>query len=142
MHHPGKVYIANREGGHGMPWTYHQRSGLLEAPDGTPYQGPGVYSGQPPFRNEPTAESRSYQGPIPRGPYRIDLAPYDSDSTGPYTLKLEPQGHNAHGRTDFRIHGDSITRPRFASTGCIVAPRSVRQAIVNSRDNELNVVED
>lgn len=124
-----------------MPWTYRQRSGVLEDPQGRPYQGPGVYSGQPPFRNEPTAEHRRNEGPIPRGRYRIDLRPHNRDSTGPYTLDLEPQGHDAHGRTELRIHGDSRTRPGLASTGCIVAPRAVREAIANSRDNELNVVE-
>jgi hypothetical protein len=44
---------------------------------------------------------------------------------------LRPVGHNAHGRTDFEIHGDSVQHPGqgLASTGCVVADHRLRAAI-------------
>jgi hypothetical protein len=55
-------------------------------------------------------------------------------------MRLTPQGHNAHGRTGFLIHGDSRRNPGNASEGCIILNRSAREAIANSGDATLEVV--
>jgi len=52
-------------------------------------------------------------------------------------MKLTPVGHDAHGRTDFRIHGDNQTGD--ASHGCIIMAHGVREVISHSDDNELMV---
>jgi hypothetical protein len=54
-------------------------------------------------------------------------------------MNLSPIGHNAHGRTAFRIHGDSRLRPGTASEGCIVLPLAIRQKIADSNDKEIFV---
>ncbi|WP_267253478.1 tlde1 domain-containing protein [Noviherbaspirillum malthae] len=79
-------------------------------------------------------------GPIPRGHYRIGR-PYQSESKGPHVMNLDPGGHAAHGRTLFRIHGDSRMSPGTASEGCIILPRHVRAQISASGDIDLVVVE-
>jgi hypothetical protein len=53
-------------------------------------------------------------------------------------MDLTPLGHNANGRSDFRIHGDNSTHT--ASTGCIILPPHVRQQISASGDNVIDVV--
>jgi len=54
---------------------------------------------------------------------------------------LTPIDHSAHGRTAFQIHGDKISNPGFASTGCIVLSRKIREAISSSGDPVLIVTE-
>lgn len=56
-------------------------------------------------------------------------------------MNLDPVGHAAHGRTLFRIHGDSRLSPGTASEGCIILPRHVRAQISASGDIDLVVVE-
>jgi hypothetical protein len=56
-------------------------------------------------------------------------------------MTLTPVGHNAHGRTHFLIHGDSITDPGNASQGCIVLRKKLREAIAVSGDTVIEVVE-
>lgn len=55
-------------------------------------------------------------------------------------MHLTPQGHNAHGRTRLEIHGDSLSHPGRASSGCIILPLAIRQQISNSGDDILDVV--
>lgn len=124
-----------------MPWVYHQRAGRLIAPDGTVYEGDDVYSGQPPYRNDPAAEGIRFQGPIPRGSYTIDLNPVNSQNTGAHVLRLTPRGHNAHNRTDLQVHGENARRPGLASSGCVVAPRNAREHMVRAGDETLEVRE-
>lgn len=119
-----------------MPWEYHQRSGILTSPNGQEYQG---YSGYPPHRNAPAAEAVHNEGPIPRGTWAINLTP--TNEKGPLTLRLTPIGHNAHGRSGFLIHGDSTAHPGAGSTGCIVVPRTAREAIIHSGVSTLEVRE-
>lgn len=118
-----------------MAWRYHQGTGRLERGGVTVATG---YSGAGNGRNNPGMESMQSIGPIPRGNYRIET-PRDSAQTGPHVMPLTPVGHNALGRTSFQIHGDNATND--ASTGCIILPRSVRDTISLSGDNELEVVE-
>lgn len=121
-------------------WKYDQSTGALSK-DGqfftTAYSGKGrkLHEG----RNNPDMEHVVATGPIPRGRWTIG-APYDSKNVGPYALPLTPDGHDAHGRSAFRIHGNNAAND--ASHGCIIiSPRSLREHIWNSRDHTLEVVE-
>lgn len=118
-------------------WTYHQASGSLTRLDQQIATG---YSGRDPYKNDPTAEARKGEGPIPRGRWKIKRK-YDSKRVGPYALELEPVGHDAHGRSAFLIHGDKIGSPGTASNGCIILAKPVRQRIWTSGDRELEVVD-
>ena len=122
-----------------MPsWTYNQRKGQLRRPDGRLDRDRG-YSGIPEFRNNPDAEGRSFQGPIPRGSYVIGR---ETESKGPVTLEINADGHDARGRNEFRIHGDSRRNPGQASEGCIILNRRQREAIRDSRDRRIDVVDE
>lgn len=124
-----------------MPWIYVQSTGNFYDPEGKllekGYSGRHDKDGAGKFlyRDNPDAEAESFKGPIPRGMWKI--GGYTS-TVGPLTITLTPVGHNAHGRTDFRIHGDNSTRT--ASEGCIILGRTTRQTVVNSKNKELKVV--
>jgi hypothetical protein len=127
-----------------MPWTYHQNSGAMEAPDRT-LLATG-YSGFGQAKNNGDAEYMaagvydSLSGPIPRGTYFIRGA-YASPVLGPVTIPLTPAASNEmFGRSGFMIHGDSLTDPGDASRGCIVLDRTAREAIDKSADKILEVV--
>lgn len=120
-----------------MVWRYSQSTGVLS------YNNTKVaigYAGMGPGRNNPQMERVAFVGPLPRGRYQIS-APYRSKNKGPHVMKLDPVGHIAHGRTEFRIHGDSVDNPGNASEGCIILPRHVRERISASGDTYLEVVE-
>lgn len=120
-----------------VQWVYQQHNGALISPTGEMvYHG---YSGAGKFKNDPSAEGRVAQGPIPRGLWSIDPVARSSPHTGPYTITLNPVGHDALGRSEFRIHGDSRTNPGTASHGCIVMPRGVREQMIASKVYLLNV---
>lgn len=120
-----------------MVWTYHQSTGKLEHNGALVATG---YSGaEPDGKNQAKMEMVRNVGPIPRGKYEIGK-PYQSADKGPQVLPLTPVGHNALGRTDFRIHGDSVKHPGKASEGCIIVGRKVRDKIAMSGDNVLEVV--
>lgn len=97
------------------------------------------YSGHGEGKNDPSKENVRSVGPIPRGMWRVTGKPYNSKRVGPYALVLEPVGHDAHGRTAFRVHGDSVKAPGTASNGCIVVPRWARERIYKSGDRDLLV---
>jgi hypothetical protein len=119
-----------------MYWTYNQRTGQLRDPHGRLCPGRG-YSGAGPYKNLPEAKRLRGAGPIPAGLYKIGAA---TASRGPLTLPLLPLGHDAAGRTNLRIHGDSAERPGAASTGCVILARALREAIHNSKIDQLLVV--
>lgn len=119
-----------------MPWIYHQSTGVLEHNGMLVATG---YSGMGNAKNNPAMESIHDNGPIPRGRYHIGR-PTQSPITGPHIMHLTPQGHNAHGRTRLEIHGDSLSHPGRASSGCIILPLAIRQQISNSGDDILDVV--
>jgi hypothetical protein len=121
-----------------MPFTYCVRSGNLYDPVGK-HIATG-YSGKFPYKNNPDGERIRDNGPIPKGRYLMTLAQHSSHS--PPVIALTPLGHDARGRTDFRIHGDRRTRPGYASEGCIVINgQHVRRSILNNADDELDVIE-
>lgn len=113
---------------------YRQRDGEIDL-DGH-YEGLG-YSGRGSARNNGAMEHIANVGPIPRGKYKIGPA-HDTLRLGPIVFNLEPVGHDAHGRTLFRIHGDNMAHD--ASHGCIIAGRSIRERIAADKETELEVV--
>lgn len=116
---------------------YFQKSGNLIGSDGK-LMCVG-YSGNGKGKNNPEMQHVKAVGPIPKGFYTIGHA-YDSKNTGPLTIMLSPHPDNEmFGRGDFRIHGDSIKAPGTASHGCIIAPRTVREAIIKGTDKKLIV---
>lgn len=118
-----------------MTWLYRQSDGDL-LHDGE-YVGTG-YSGTGEGRNNPDMEEVEGVGPIPRGLYSIGPERV-SARLGPVVMNLDPIGHDAFGRTVFRIHGDSVTHD--ASHGCIILSRPLRRMIADSLDTELEVIE-
>ena len=120
-------------------WVYNQRTGQLRHPDGRldPHRG---YSGAPGFVNSPEADHLSFQGPIPRGRWNIGRA-YNGNR-GPVTMRLDPVGHNAHGRDDILIHGDRSDAPQVASQGCVILNRQQRNTISASGVHRLDVVDE
>jgi hypothetical protein len=121
-----------------MMWTYSQLTGTLWDPLGIVISI--GYSGYGDGKNNPAMEDVKSVGPIPKGAWVIG-DPYDSKKIGPFALPLRPHCHGAHGRTYFRVHGDSASNPGGASKGCILFPRSIRENIFNSQNCLLNVVE-
>lgn len=119
-------------------WIYSQSSGRL-----WDYRGQHVASGYSGFeegKNNPKLEALKNVGPIPRGMWVI-TGLYNSDSVGPFALKLEPCGHNALMRDYFRMHGQSKSNWGRASKGCMIFPRSIRERVWNSGDKLLLVIE-
>lgn len=117
--------------------TYSQSTGIL-------WDDSGVildrgYSGSCAAKNNPSRERERDLGPIPRGLYVIG-APYNSGNVGKYALPLIPSGHNAHGRTHFLIHGDSVSEPGSASKGCMIFNRATREKIWADQDLILRVI--
>jgi hypothetical protein len=118
-------------------FTYVQRTGNLYHNGQLIGQG---YSGYPPHKNNPDSEQIHNFGPIPRGLYTIGI-PHDSPHVGPYAMSLMPEdGTNTYGRSDFLMHGDSISNPGLASHGCIIQNKGVRHVVGTSNDNQLKVV--
>lgn len=119
-------------------WTYVQktgaflRNGVLDA---------NGYSGHGEGKNAAVMEAVQGVGPIPEGRWSICGPPSDTETHGPYVLRLEPAaGTNTFGRSGFLIHGDSVSQPGTASRGCIILPRAIREQIWNSNDRQLEVV--
>ncbi len=118
-----------------VPWVYKQSNGRLSHNGRFVAKG---YSGHGAGRNNPSMERVRNVGPIPRGRYRIGR-PYRSARTGRHAMDLKPIGHDAHGRSNFQIHGDNVTGD--ASTGCIVLRFSIRKRISSSRADTLIVIQ-
>lgn len=114
---------------------FHQATGAVE------HKGKaaaGGYSGSRSLEIN-LQEAMQYYGPIPRGSYTIGRS--FSTKSKDYVLSLAPLGHNAHGRTEFLIHGDYIDARKkgSASEGCIILPLDVRKAIWDSLDRIMSV---
>lgn len=120
-------------------WTYSQSTGALSRNGkrvATGYSGNGPLSAG--YRNNPDAQHVVAKGPIPRGRWRMTEMRLKGGTVGPYAIFLAPVGHDALGRSLFRIHGDN--RQNDASHGCIILPRPVREMIWGSGDHDLEVV--
>ena len=118
-------------------WIYNSATGRLCHDDQFVAKG---YSGLPPHRNDPSAEAIKAEGPIPRGMWHIGAMEEDHPNLGPHVMALTPVGHDAHGRSDFFMHGDSVRNPGFASHGCIIMDRDTRLRVASSGDHDLHVV--
>lgn len=128
-------------------WTYKQSSGELIKSDGeiigSGYSGGGTdptnleaIQGH----NNPLLQSVHNVGPIPVGFYTIEV-PVNSLIHGLYVLPLSPNtSNNMYGRSGFLIHGASISHPNYASNGCIIISRLIREAIWASNDRLLEVI--
>lgn len=119
-------------------WTYAQSTGQI-AQDGH-VVGVG-YSGFGDGLDNPDLETMVDEGPIPRGQWRIVRWDDHHAEKGPIVAVLEPVDHDAHGRTEFLIHGDNQDANHTASHGCIIAARSIRESWRLSGDMDLEVVE-
>lgn len=118
-------------------WTYDQSSGDMARNGAVVSTG---YSGNGRGKNNPSMQAAQGIGPIPQGLWGI-VAVHDSPNTGPFTITLFPKPETEiFGRSEFRIHGDSIAHPGTASHGCIIIPRAVRDKIWSSQDRILMVV--
>jgi hypothetical protein len=119
-------------------WTWDQSAGLLSRA-GKSWRG---YSGARNGKNNPSMQAAQGVGPDSPRPLDDRRREKDSPNTGPCTLVLVPDaGTDTCGRSEFRIHGDSIANPGTASHGCIILPRAVRDLIWASGDRALEVVE-
>ena len=120
-----------------MTWRYEQSTGKLFRPTG--HLVCTAYSGHGDGVNNPEMEDVRGVGPIPRGRWIIGTAE-KHPRLGPLAMPLHPSGHDAHGRSEFFIHGDNARGDRSASHGCIIVPRAVREDIAASADRQLDVV--
>lgn len=122
-----------------MMWVYKQSTGeifLRGSPVTTPV-GKG-YSGAGTGKNNPDYQCVQDIGPIPRGQYDIGG---ETNNPSPVTLPLHPDSNNDMcGRSGFLIHGDNVERPGWASSGCIILNRDVREKIRDSGINRLEVI--
>lgn len=123
-------------------WTFNNRTGeIFDNGElaGNGYSGHG-YSGHGAGVLNPGLESVHGVGPIPAGKWRVVEWINNYPTKGPVVARLEPVGHDAHGRTGFLIHGDNAEQNHTASHGCIIAARFIRQAWRASKDLNLEVV--
>jgi len=120
-----------------MPSEYSQNSGTLRQNGVVIYVG--GYSGYGYAKDKPDMESIQDMGPIPRGAWEIGTH-FHHPRKGPYTMTLSPYGHDAHGRTNFLIHGENPDNIGNSSEGCIILPLPIRKRIAASGDSSLTVV--
>ena len=129
-----------------MSNSYEQLTGYLYN-DAAVLIGKG-YSGQPPHKNDPSAENMRGIGPIPFGTYTIVELIQNDGKLGPYVLVLEPDATTRQRILEFdrdpdtfRCHGERETPPPgYASDGCIVMPRAVREMLWTGTDHIIDVV--
>lgn len=119
-----------------MSWDYSQSSGVLRFSGNLEYAG--AYSGAWHAVNDPLYESMPFEGPIPRGRYRMKVRPPPHPPFAPPVIELAPEGHNAFGRTDFLIHGENNPGSFSASAGCIILPHRIRKKIADSMASGIN----
>ena len=112
-------------------WRYEQSTGKLFNPERKLF-GTG-YSGSSEGKNNPEKEEKKDIGSIPRGKYKIRKH-WEKSKAEKYIMTLEPDGHNALGRTAFQIHGDyiDVSKQGTASTGCIIFNLEDRKEIWDS----------
>lgn len=97
------------------------------------------YSGFGPGLDNPDMESVPSVGPIPRGGWKIERWDDHHGEKGPQVAALSPVGHNAHGRSAFLIHGPHADDHQDSSNGCIIAGRTIRNALRASGETTLEV---
>lgn len=121
-------------------WSYKQSTGELFR-TGSPVTTPVAvgHAGVGTGKNNPDLQCVQDIGPIPRGDWTISALTDTPSLKG--ALPLTPKtGTDVCGRKDFFIHGDSVAQPGWASQGCIILPKEVRELIAASGDLHLRVV--
>lgn len=116
-------------------WTYSQSTGILS--DGEP-KGKG-YSGHGQGLNNAKLEMVHNLGPIPKGVWEIGMF-FDDQHLGVCVAALKPTSQDVFGRGGFFIHGDNKYMNYSASDGCIILSRQLREAIKNSNEKYIEVV--
>jgi Protein of unknown function (DUF2778) len=76
------------------------------------------YSGAEDCLNKTSQEREKNKGPIPTGNWKVHGAQMHP-ALGK-SLQLVPDGHSAHGRTEFFIHATADNKSLRASKGCII----------------------
>jgi hypothetical protein len=98
------------------------------------------YAGKGDGKNNSAREKEKNVGPIPAGLWKIGKAREFKGMKD--CFDLTPDGHNAHKRSGFLIHGDSKAHPGTASEGCIILGPDVRKKIAESGITRLRVVKE
>lgn len=132
-----------------LDFIYEQRTGNFYLADGQDDRSliARGYSGKGLWINDPSAEDKIAQGPLPRGLWRIH-SPIDHPRLGPIALRLGylrdgKEVPAPHLRSGFFIHGDNRLGNGTASSGCIILDRSARgwiAELVSLGANRLTVV--
>jgi hypothetical protein len=122
-------------------WTYEQDLGQMNDPTGA-LAGNGYAGGNegnnPEGVNNHDMQNVKGVGPLPCGTYTFG-EPVLHSKLGPFAIPLIPDPANEmFGRGSFYCHGDT-TPSGNASEGCIIMPRSVREAMWASDDHTLSV---
>ena len=125
-------------------WTFEITTGKFYDPSGsyvsTGYSG-GNRGNNPEGVDNPADEGIRNIGPLPQGLYTFGT-PVDHSQLGPFAIPLIPDPANdMKGRGDFYVHGDLVNGPAHsASEGCVIQPRSSRDAAWASSDHRLQVM--
>jgi hypothetical protein len=127
-----------------MAWTFEIRTGKFYDPDGK-FVSKGYAGGNcgknPEGIDNPDDEGLKNIGPLPEGLYTFGT-PIPQSHLGKFAIPLIPDAANdMKGRSAFFLHGDT-TPPGKASEGCIIQPRTTRDAAWASSDHQLRVVAD
>lgn len=109
-------------------WTWKQSAGELWRDGKLVAKG---YSGAPGHVNATKSEGLRNKGPIPRGLWRMASVFPKHEKLGTVAISLRAVGHDAMGRSDFMIHGESILRRGTASEGCIILDYATRVTLSN-----------
>jgi len=119
-------------------WTYKQSTGEIFCKNSEALEK--GYAGKGEDKNNPLSQKLIGRGPLPRGLYIVGPAE-NHPKLGPCAMPLKPDSENEmFGRSDFWIHGDSITRPGEASEGCIILSNALRKRISVAKDKYLVVI--
>lgn len=121
-----------------MTFRYSQSTGVLtinSAIVGT------CYAGRNAGLDNHAMEGAQGTGPIPCGFYTIGDPQEPVGHLGPLAMPLKPNaGTDTLGRSGFFMHGDNASHDHSASHGCIVADLTIRTAVLNAPDDQLEVV--
>lgn len=123
-------------------WIFESSTGKWYDPSGKflvkGYAG-GNCGKNPEGVNNPEMQGKKHIGPLPEGLYELGKLVLESH-LGKYAISLVPdESNDMLGRSDFYVHGDT-TPSGNASEGCIIIPRSYREALWASKDRQVKVV--
>lgn len=117
-------------------WVYSQSTGILSH-SGEPI-GKG-YSGHGEGLNNPKLEMVHSLGPLPKGLWELGMF-FDDKHLGVTVCALKPTDQDVFGRGGFFIHGDNKLMNFTASDGCIILSRKLREAIRDSGEKYIEII--